>query len=108
MRLLNVIRDNTKKMAQFIDDMLAFSRFGRMAMTSSEVNMDELVHEVVEELKPATAGRDLRFEINKLPHTTADRAMMRQVFVNLLSNAIKFSRPKDAPKIQGGCFHQRG
>ena len=103
-RLLNVVRDSSKKMAQFIDDMLAFSRTGRMVMTPVEINMDELVQEVMEELKPATAGREFEFEINKLPHTIADRAMMRQVFVSLLSNAIKFSRPKEAPRIQVGAF----
>jgi PAS domain S-box-containing protein len=102
-RLLNVVRDNCKKMAQFIDDMLAFSRTGRKAITHAEINMDELVREVVEELKPATAGREFELDIHRLPHTIADRAMMRQVFLNLLSNAIKFSRPKDAPRIQVGA-----
>lgn len=98
-RLLNVVRDNTKKMAQFIDDMLAFSRTGSMAMAPAEINMDELVREVVAELEPATAGRELKLEICSLPYTIADRPMMRQVFVNLLSNAIKFSRNKEPAKI---------
>jgi len=107
-RLLHVVRENTKKMAQFIDDMLAFSRTGRMAVAPAEINMDELVREVVEELKLATAGRDLNFEIDKLPPVLADRAMMRQVLFNLLSNAIKFSRPKVASRIQVGASIKGG
>jgi signal transduction histidine kinase len=102
-RLLNVVRDNTKKMAQFIDDMLAFSGTGRMAMVPSEVNMDELVLDVVEELKPATAGRELKLDIRRLPPVLADRNMIRRVVVNLLSNAIKFTRPKATALIEVGA-----
>jgi signal transduction histidine kinase len=105
-RLLNVVRDNSRKMAQFIDDMLAFSRTGRMAMTLAEINMDDLVHEVAEELKSAAAGHEFNLEINKLPPAFADRPMLRQLFFNLLSNAIKFSRPKDAPRIEVGASIQ--
>ncbi len=103
MRLLRVVRDNAKKMAQYIDDMLAFSRTGHKAMLPAEVNMDGLLREVLEELKPAMAGREFRLDIHSLPHTIADRSMLRQVFFNLLSNAIKFSAPKEHPSIQVGA-----
>jgi PAS domain S-box-containing protein len=103
MRLLQVVRDNAKKMAQYIDDMLAFSRTGRKALTQAEVNMAGLVREVLEELKPAMAGREFKLDIHSLPHTIADRSMLRQVFLNLLSNAIKFSSPKHDPSIQVGA-----
>ncbi len=102
-RLLNVVRDNSKKMAQLIDDMLAFSRTGRMTVTPSEINMEELVHEVMEELKPATAERDLKLVIGTLPSIFADRHMMRRVMVNLLSNAIKFTRHQATALIEVGA-----
>ena len=102
-RLLNVVRDNSKKMAQLIDDMLAFSRTGRMTVTPSEINMGELVHEVMEELKPATAGRDLKLVIGTMPSIFADRHMMRRVMANLLSNAVKFTRPKASALIEVGA-----
>ena len=46
-RLLNVVRDNTRKMSQLIDDILAFSRMGRLEMSISEVDMDGLAREVM-------------------------------------------------------------
>ena len=102
-RLLNVVRDNTKKMAQLIDDMQDFSRTGRMAITPAEINMDALVREVVDELKPSAAGRELKLEIKSLPPVWADRIMLRRVMVNLLSNAIKFTRPKAVALIEVGA-----
>jgi len=102
-RLLNVVRDNSRKMAQLIDDMLAFSRTGHMTVTPVEINMEELVHEVMEELKPATAERDLKLVIGTLPSIFADRHMMRRVIVNLLSNAIKFTRQKATALIEVGA-----
>jgi PAS domain S-box-containing protein len=101
-RYLNVVRENTRKMAQLIDDILAFSRMGRLEMSVSEVNMEELARTVFEELKPAFAGRELTMKISQLPPCRGDTAMLRQVWVNLLSNAIKFTRFKEAVLVEVG------
>jgi PAS domain S-box-containing protein len=102
MRLLQVVRDNTKRMAQYIEDMLTFSSIGRMAVSPAEIDMDALAREVAKELKPETAGRELAFKIDKLPAVFADRSMMRRAILNLFSNAIKFTRPKATALIEVG------
>lgn len=102
-RLLSVVRDNAGRMGQLIDDMLQFSRTGRLELNFVLVDMERLVREVVEELKPAFAGSKLQLEIESIPPVSGDRAMLHQVFVNLLSNAIKFSQHKEMPKVQVGC-----
>ena len=99
-RLLNVVRDNTSRMGQLIDDILKFSRTSRLEISLSEIDMEGLAHEVVEELQPADGK--LQVEIESIPPATGDRAMIHQVFVNLLSNAVKFSRAKDIPIIKVG------
>ncbi|WNV03271.1 PAS domain S-box protein [Candidatus Methylospira mobilis] len=101
-RLLNVVRDNTCRMGQLIDDMLKFSRTGRVELTLSLIDMERLAHEVFEELRPAGAGDRLQLEIEAIPPAMGDSAMMRQVFVNLLSNAIKFSHSRDIARIKVG------
>jgi PAS domain S-box-containing protein len=101
-RLLNVVRDNTCRMEQLIDDMLRFSRTSRLEMTFSEIDMEGLAQAVVEELRPSVAGRKFQVEIGAIPRTTGDRAMLRQVFVNLLSNAIKFTRSREDATIWVG------
>jgi signal transduction histidine kinase len=102
-RMLNVVRDNTKRMGQLIDDILAFSRSGHLEITPAEVDMEELVRDVFEELKPTAAGREVKVKINTLPPALADRALMRQVMVNLLNNAFKFTLTKEAALIDVGA-----
>lgn len=99
-RLLNVVRDNTTRMGQMIDDILAFSRTGRLAMAKSEVDMEELARAALEDLAPNLAQRDIKIEIGRLPQVHGDPSMLRQVWGNLLANAIKFTRTKPAARIE--------
>jgi PAS domain S-box-containing protein len=101
-RLLNIVRDNTSRMGQLIDDILKFSRTGRLELSFTEINMEKLAHEVFEELQPSDTDSKLQLEVEPIPPVTGDSAMMRQVFVNLLSNAIKFSRPRETARIKVG------
>ncbi|MDD2914013.1 MAG: DUF3365 domain-containing protein [Gallionella sp.] len=103
MRLLNEVRDNAGRMEQLIDDMLKFSRAGRVEIFFSEIDMEKLAREVVQELQPAVGDGKLQVEIDAIPPAKGDRAMLHQVFFNLLSNAIKFSRTKETPRIKLGC-----
>lgn len=102
-RYLNLVRDNTRKMDQLINDILAFSRMGRLGISMAEVNMEALARQVYGELMPA-AGRDLMVEIKPLPAARGDHAMLRQVWVNLLANAIKFTSHTPAATIQVGSY----
>ncbi len=99
-RLLNVVRSNTVKMAQLIDDLLTFSRTSRMEMRATEVDMTQLAREVADELLAQEPGRTIDLRIGDLPPAYCDRAMMRQVFANLLSNALKFTRTREAAVIE--------
>lgn len=99
-RLLGVVRDNTARMGRLIDDILAFSRTGRAEMSMADVDMAQLVREVVEELGPASAGRQVELRIGELPPARGDRTMLRQVLVNLIGNALKFTRDRSPATIE--------
>jgi PAS domain S-box-containing protein len=103
-RLIKVVRDNTKRMGQLIDDMLQFSRTGRLEINYTDIDMMKMAKEVVSELRSATQGNlDEIIKIDPLPPARGDRNMLRQVFMNLINNAIKFSRTCESPKIQLGA-----
>jgi PAS domain S-box-containing protein len=99
-RYLSVIRENSKRMGALIDDLLAFSRLGRLPVTTREVDMDSLVREVVAEvLEPHGAIRP-QIELGTLPPAHADPGLLRQVWANLLANAVKYSSKTAQPRIE--------
>ena len=107
-RLLDIIRANTRKMGQLIDDLLAFSRLGRREVKAADLNMENLVRTVVGELQNNLGDRKVEWNLKPLPVTQADRALMQQVWVNLLDNALKFTRLQEAAIIEVGCRSRRG
>ena len=101
-RLLNIIRENTKKMGQLIDDILLLSRAGRQEMTISELDITSLAKNIYNEFNHDTEGRNIDFTVDNLPSTKGDRALLTQVLTNLIGNAIKFTREKENAHIEVG------
>lgn len=99
-RIVDVIRAETKRMGQLIDDLLAFSRIGRQDMQSVEVDMGALAQTVFDACAAQAPGRKLQFKLHPLPPAHGDKNLLRQVWVNLISNAVKYTRPMDAAKIE--------
>jgi len=100
-RLLGVVRANTQRMGQLIDDLLAFSRVGRKPMESDAIDMNSLARAVVEEQRPP--GREISVRVEPLRHARGDWAMVRQVLANLVSNAVKFTGTVERPDIAIAC-----
>jgi len=105
-RLLGVIDQNTRRMGQLIDDLLAFSRLGRQGITAGPVDMKELARTIADEVRSVEAEAErkgsLEIRIDPLPVARGDRALVRQVISNLLQNAVKFSRGRDNACVEVG------
>ncbi len=97
-RLLGVIRESSQRMGQLIDDLLAFSRLGRKALTAVEIDMRRMAEEVLKEVVPAAGTPAVK--LGALPPAFGDPALVRQVWANLLSNAVKFSGKREAPRVE--------
>jgi ligand-binding sensor domain-containing protein/signal transduction histidine kinase len=105
MNSLNAIGNNSKKMNELIDDLLAFSKLGRTEMTTSEINMNALVESVREE-EMMGISNEIEFTVNELLPSNGAQTLIRQVWVNLISNAIKFSEHKPKPSIEIGSYYK--
>jgi light-regulated signal transduction histidine kinase (bacteriophytochrome) len=104
LRYLDTIQESSKRMGVLIDDLLAFSRIGRAETNTTVVRLDQLVDEVVAELRRDASGREITWKIAMLPACHGDRAMLRVAFVNLISNAVKFTRTRTPAEIEIGCI----
>jgi light-regulated signal transduction histidine kinase (bacteriophytochrome) len=102
LRLLEVIRDNTQKMGQLIDDLLNLSRLGRQKMRSEHLDLPGLVQSIFQELKDQNPTRRLELQLKPLPEAVGDRTLIRQVLINLLANAFKFTRAREIGVIEVG------
>ena len=101
-RLLTVIDENTRRMGQLIDDLLAFSRLGRKELETARVDMADLFRTVADEVRRAAGDRPLDITIGALPAARGDRDMLRQAVTNLLDNAAKFTRQRTPARIEVG------
>ncbi len=99
-RYLTIIRTETQKMGQLIDDLLTLSRLGRKDMKLASLDLEELARTVVKEITALYPDRKLNIEIQPLPRARADHTMLRQVLMNLLQNAVKFTRTRQAALIE--------
>ena len=94
-RICMIIRDNSLKMGRLIDDLLAFSRLGRVEMELSVINMKEMVTSVYEEITDPKSRERITLNVDELCRAPADPIMLHQVWSNLISNAIKYSSKKE-------------
>jgi PAS domain S-box-containing protein len=103
-RILNVVRDSTKKMGVLIDDLLALSRIGRKDIEFTKIDMNKMAKAVCDEVRTTIPEKHIQFSIDPLPSAYGDPIMIHQVFLNLLSNAIKFTEPRETAIIKVGVL----
>jgi PAS domain S-box-containing protein len=101
-RLLAVISENATKMGYLIDDLLSFSRLGRIEMLPLVINMKTMAATVYKDLVPETDKDKIRFTLGNIPPALGDSSMIKQVWVNLIGNAIKFTSKKTDRNIEIG------
>ena len=100
-RLLGNIQHNAIKMGVLIDDLLEFSRLGRKDLQKTEMNMNDLVKDALNEINASTSHH-ATIKVQNLCPAVADASLLRQVWINLISNAIKYSGKKEAPQVEIG------
>ena len=102
LRLLTVVRDNSRKMGALIDDLLTFSRLGRKPVQGAAFDMRGLVEEALSEILTGTEIPRPEVDVASLPNAWGDRALLKQVWLNLLANAVKYSSKASQPRITVG------
>lgn len=96
----------SNRMGELIDDILEYSRAGRLPLDRVEINMELLARSIAKD-----AGEDYpaaSIEVGPLPSASGDAAMLRQILENLIGNALKYSCKRDDPRVEIGSLQLEG
>ena len=99
-RMFSIVQENARRMGQLIDDILAFSRAGRLEMDWQDIDMNRLLQEVWASVSATRPGHGTVLDAQPLPRIKGDPRAVRQILSNLLDNAIKFSRQKQSGHVK--------
>ena len=90
--------DGAQRMQRLINDLLAFSRIGRLTAGFTDVDLDRVLTEVTSQLE-SRAGDDAEIIWSDLPTVEGEEPLLTTLFVNLIGNSLKFRRPDVPPVI---------
>jgi len=91
--------DGADRMRAMIEGLLEYSRVETQGDPFEPVDLDDVMADILDDLKLQIAKSDAAVEAESLPTVEGDADQLRQVFQNLLSNAINYSGD-DPPEIE--------
>lgn len=97
--------DGAKRMQVLINDLLTFSRVGRLHSAETEVDLDGALDAALGNLAVAVeeSGADIVRAAEHLPRVVGDPTLLAMLWQNLIGNAMKFRREDQSPRIVIEC-----
>ncbi|MBB2992730.1 signal transduction histidine kinase [Mycolicibacterium iranicum] len=97
--------DGAKRMQVLINDLLTFSRVGRLNATEDHVDLGAAVDAALSNLATAVgeSGAVIDLPADGLPTIKGDPTLLTMLWQNLIGNAVKFRREGVPPHITVDC-----
>ncbi|MDX3075858.1 sensor histidine kinase [Streptomyces sp. MI02-7b] len=95
--------DGATRMQTLINDLLAFSRIGRLHSEHQPTDLDTIVDQALDNLSVSIEESGATITRDPLPELTADPTQLGMLWQNLISNAVKFRHPDRTPAIHLGA-----
>ncbi|MGW5334417.1 sensor histidine kinase [Streptomyces bauhiniae] len=96
--------DGAKRMQVLINDLLTFSRVGRLTDDRVPVGLDKALEKAMMNLATAVEESGARVERPKeMPEVVGDPTLFAMLWQNLIGNALKFRHPDRAPQVTVTC-----
>ena len=105
-KILESLKNNSKRMETLINDLLEFAKLGRREVRKRMIDTNQMIVNILRDLKDSIKDT-LKVEVKNLLAVHADPSLLTQVFVNLVSNAIKYSGKKEAPEMEIGSYQEK-
>ncbi|WP_327308541.1 CHASE3 domain-containing protein [Streptomyces sp. NBC_01298] len=91
--------DGANRMQTLINDLLDFSRVGRVHHDHQDVDLDKVLARTLSSLEVSIEESGATITSDSLPTIAANPTQMGMLWQNLIGNAVKFRRPGHAPEI---------
>lgn len=91
--------EGSQQMKQFIDDLLEYSRVGRIEGKSGQVDVNEVLSEISKIYRREIQEGKVVIDQEDLPVITAPKNAVRQVLQNLVSNGVKYQAAGKVARI---------
>ncbi len=104
----NHIKKSINDMFLMTNALLKFAKIGKQELNKEVVNMQSLIHDIIENLKVIEQNRNIKWTVEELLPVNADPELLRQVFENIIENAVKFTVDNEVAEILIGCYSQEG
>ncbi|MFD3555803.1 ATP-binding protein [Streptomyces goshikiensis] len=91
--------DGANRMQTLINDLLDFSRVGRVHHTYESIDLGSVMERTLSALSVGIEESGAVITHDELPTLVADPTQMGMLWQNLIGNAVKFRRPGETPQI---------
>ncbi|MFF1414462.1 ATP-binding protein [Streptomyces sp. NPDC058289] len=98
--------DGANRMQTLINDLLDFSRVGRVHHDAEKVDLEPVMERALSALSLGIEESGASITHDPLPALVADPTQMGMLWQNLIGNAVKFRRPDLAPEIRVGAVRE--
>ncbi|WP_024288730.1 HAMP domain-containing histidine kinase [Cellulomonas sp. KRMCY2] len=92
--------DGAKRMQRLINDLLGFSRVGRVGGELSDVDLGAVAARVTDDLREAIDATGAVITAVDLPDVRGEEPLLHQLLTNLIANALKFRDPARPPQVR--------
>lgn len=100
--------EGVTRMQRLINDLLAYSRIGRLTQNIVEVPASHALEAALSNLSTLIAETEAQITHDALPALRADPSQLMQLFQNLVGNALKFRREGEPAKVHVGVQREGG
>ncbi|MFO1338577.1 MAG: HAMP domain-containing sensor histidine kinase [Burkholderiaceae bacterium] len=103
-RMLPMIEAQARSSQELVTALLDLARVGDAPLQRTDVSLDTLAREVVQQQLGPEPPPALQVVVDALPAVSADATLLRPVLTNLVGNALKFSAGQASPRVSIGAL----
>ncbi|GAA5182943.1 CHASE3 domain-containing protein [Rugosimonospora acidiphila] len=100
--------DGAQRMQRLINDLLAFSRIGRVTSEFTEVDLNSVVADAAAATEATVTRAGGMVTWDPMPVVRGEESLLTALIGNLVSNSVKFRRPDVPPRVHLAAHRRDG